>query len=367
MSIHKIILYLLMATLVPLQVSAQVSISGRILNDASGEPIADASVYINNTTIGATTNAAGDYELRNVKNGIYEIIVSHISFDVLVHRIEVKDQSLRFTFRLQPEVKQMRNILVMTSGQRKRWMAVFREYFLGQTQSASRTRIVNEEDVFFEKGPDKGSIMAFAEVPLIVENRDLGYRIHFDLQEFYFDSTIGKTWFLGFSRFGDLGGNVNRWKRRRTNNYRGSTMHFYHALLEDKLSEEKFDIFLRQDKEMIMPDGSVRKSAIAIPVTRKEILFRDSLPVGVKNYLKWNGVLTVRYNRDPYGKEYLKKKLFMTGLLPVGFQSGISMLESPAWLDSNGVLENPLAVQYSGYWSFERLANMLPIDFRPEK
>ena len=55
----------------------------------------------------------------------------------------------------------------------------------------------------------------------------------------------------------------------------------------------------------------------------------------------------------------------LMGSLPKGIQTTISMLEPPAYLDANGLLENPLSVQYGGFWGYERLANMLPVDYKP--
>jgi hypothetical protein len=103
---------------------------------------------------------------------------------------------------------------------------------------------------------------------------------------------------------------------------------------------------------------------LAFAVTRNDFLFKDSADSS-RYYLKWNGTLQVRYKYDPYFKEALKRKFFVAGNLPHGFQSGIVMMEAPAYLDPNGVLLDPLAVQFSGFWSYEKLANMLPINYRP--
>jgi hypothetical protein len=51
--------------------------------------------------------------------------------------------------------------------------------------------------------------------------------------------------------------------------------------------------------------------------------------------------------------------------LPVGVYSDVDMLEAPAIMDANGSLYNPLAVMMAGYWSYEKLACMLPINYRP--
>ncbi len=363
---------------------AQVTITGRIISDETGDPVPNASVYINNTTIGANTDAQGNYNLSGIKPGIYEIIISHISFDKLIHRVEVRDQLLRISFRVIPAVKQMRNIVVMRPDLRKKWLATFKEYFLGQSQAAAKSKIKNEDDIFFEKGESPGSMIAFSEAPIIIENRELGYRIYFELQEFFYDQGNSRTYFFGFSRYEELDNKKSthsKWERNRMRTYQGSTQHFYHSLLADKLEEEQFVIYLRRKadsaKKSISTNGGTIKVRLpgkneksgapdlAITARVQDILFvSDSVPD--KKLLRWKGELVVRYKKEPYEKKYLRNKGHTNGYLPNGVQSAIEMVETEVFLDPNGTLENPLAVQYTGFWSYERVANMLPIDYRPK-
>jgi hypothetical protein len=372
------ILVVLCVQVSPIFLIAQVSISGRILNDESGEAIANASVYLNNTTIGATTNAAGEYILKGVRPGIYEIIVSHVSYDMLLHKVDVTEKDLRFVFRIIPKIKQMRNIVVMTKDLRKQWMNLFRQYFIGENIAAAKTKILNEEDVLFERGETKSVMKAFSETPLIIENRELGYRIYFDLIEFYYDREEQRTYYAGYSRFEELdkdGEPRKKWIKNREQIYRGSTMHFYHSMLANTLEEQQFAIYLtREDTSAPKPIPGGEKSRInlskgekrpkmAFAVKPADIFFREDSTAG-RFYFKWDGQLQVRYKRDPYGKKYLQSRGMFLGLLPVGVQSSIDLLDKPAFLSANGALENPLAVQYSGYWSNERMANLLPLDYR---
>lgn len=360
---------------------AQVPIRGQVLNASGNAPVSKASVYINNSTIGTASAEDGSYTLAGVNPGVYEIIVSHVGFEVVAYKVEVKSTELRLIFKLEPKVKQMRDILVVTPSQREKWMTLLKENFLGQTLAADRSKILNEDDIFFEKGQKKNVIKAFSEVPLIIENRELGYRVHFELQEFFFDAEQGRTLFYGFSRYEEMGDPDSepsrKFRRNREKTYRGSTLHFYHALLSDALANEGFttyitrpaDTTLKNKPNTVVNGNTVTVSSqapqLAFAVGRKDILFKDSKDTA-SFYLRWNGTLQVRYKYDPYYKESLKRKFFVAGDLPQGFQSGIVMMEAPAYLDPNGVLLNPLAVQFSGFWSYEKLANMLPINYRPE-
>jgi CRISPR/Cas system CMR-associated protein Cmr5 small subunit len=361
---------------------AQFTISGRVLNESGSDPVSKASVYINNSTIGAASNEQGEYVMHDIKPGVYEVIVSHVGFEVIVYKIEIKSADVRLTFKLVPKVKEMRDILVVTSSQREKWLAILRENFLGLTLAADRSKILNEDDIFFEKGQTKNVVKAFSEVPLIVENKELGYRIYFELQEFYFDATEGRTLFFGFSRYEEMGDPDSeprkKYIRNREKTYKGSTLHFYHSLLSNNIDEQGFSIYITRPADSaksahgnapVMNGGTITVKSpapqIAYTVSRKDILFTDSTDSSRK-YLSWKGTLQVRYKFDPYYKAALQKKLFVAGNLPKGFQSSVIMLEPPAYLDPNGILINPLAVQFSGFWSYEKLANMLPINYRPE-
>jgi CarboxypepD_reg-like domain len=364
--------------------SAQVQISGRVLNDDTGEPLLNASVYINNTTIGTVTNAGGDYVLKGIPPGQYELIVSHVGFDLLVHRVSVGSSSLRITFRQVPKAKELRDILIVSSSQRKKWLEIMRVNFLGQTSAADKCRILNEDDIFFERTDRKEAIKAYSELPLVIENKELGYRIYFELQEFYFNAAEGQTRFYGYSRYEEMkespDGPARKYARSRSRNYKGSTLHFFHALLRDALEQNGFSIFIRLNvagndsgHRVSVSAGSGspgqptsrqgESPAPAIAARARDILFYDSTKA--MQYLQWNGILTVRFKEDPYYKASLQKKIFVVGSMPQGVQSNLRLLSSRAYIDENGILADPLALQYSGFWMYEKLANMMPIDYRP--
>ena len=69
---------------------AQVTIKGQVLNASGNAPVSKASVYINNSTIGTASAEDGTYTLAGVNPGVYEIIVSHVGFEVVVYKVEVK-------------------------------------------------------------------------------------------------------------------------------------------------------------------------------------------------------------------------------------------------------------------------------------
>jgi hypothetical protein len=337
--------------------TAQINITGIVINDASGEPLAGASVYINNSTIGSTTGSDGSYTLVNVMPGTYDIIVTFVSFEAIIHRVSVGVKPMKVTFRMNEKVTQMRNILVMSDELRRNRIEKFRQLFLGITLAAERSRILNEDDILFEGGEKKGEIIAFSEEPLIIVNRELGYRIYFELKEFYLDEVEGLSYFIGYTRFEDLGGsNDRKWARKRMQYYLGSTMHFYHSLTDGNAEENDFRIFLVKDMQ-----GTEVKARI--PVSGDSILVVDT--VSQLKYIDVKGIMIVNYLKDPFHKSHLKTKTLLQHAAARGTESSVHIMENPCFLDKSGLLENPMSVRYSGFWGFEKLANMLPVDFNP--
>jgi hypothetical protein len=130
----------------------------------------------------------------------------------------------------------------------------------------------------------------------------------------------------------------------------GSTMHFFHCLADGNAEKNDFRIF-----RLIEVKGTA--------VSGDSIMTMDT--ISNLKYLNVAGSLKVRYLKDPYHKSHLKSKVMLLNSAGRGIESTITILEHPCYLDRAGILENPLSVQYAGFWSFEKLANMLPVDFNP--
>jgi hypothetical protein len=341
--------------------------------------VPDVSIYINNTKTGASSNASGYYQLKGVMPGVYEIIVSHIGYNMISKRVEVRSENINLDFVIIPKIKELHSITVTAKDKREEWLTIFRQYFLGSSFASDKTRILNESAVLFEPGIVPGGMKAYSEQPLIIENKELGYRIYFDLVEFVYDSREMITYFKGFSRFEEMSTDaavLKRYEKNRLKYYYGSSQHFFHALLADDLVKQDFEVTLTLPdnvntaaKENEGAEGTVSKNKnserlVSNVVAGDEILF-SSGSGAEKYYLYWKGQLHVRYRKDPYGKNRFQALGFQSGMLSTGVESGVILLVMPVVLDKKGILENPLSVRYTGYWSYERIATLLPMDYLP--
>ncbi len=359
---YRLLTYIICLLFFSLTAFTQARFHGKVVVEGTQEPVVAASVYFNNTSIGTTTNSKGEFDLPEPGLSNAELIVSYVGFDPLVYIFKNGGNSNRmYLFELRKKEPIMEEVLVLPDASRNKYLQLFRDNFLGLTEEASMSKIENQSSLYFTK-PEKGrnSFNAYSDTPLIIINKKLGYKIYFQLQEFYFNQDKNMTSFYGFTRYEELG-DKKRWDKNRRKAYYGSTMHFFRSLINDKLDEESYKIFL------VKQDSSLRmgKMDMAYPVTAKQILTADSMHIGeysVSGKMK----IMIQYNREPDSKAYLKKKLFVHGSLPFGVRSYLVSKDGDFMIDKNGVLLNPLSVLYDGFWVYEKAANLLPYNYDPE-
>lgn len=68
--------------------NAQTRISGKVL-DSNNLPLIGAAVYLNNTSIGTTTNDLGEFELF-IKAGVHDLIISYLGYETIQYQIDTK-------------------------------------------------------------------------------------------------------------------------------------------------------------------------------------------------------------------------------------------------------------------------------------
>src|SRR6185369_14591599 len=107
-------------TMLTFSISAQ-GIQGSVVDVKTIEPLPFANVYLNNTTIGTVSNASGEFELKNIPVGSYELIISFIGYESFKQPIVCEGNNLRLdTIRMSPAKIELANINV-TATRDKSW------------------------------------------------------------------------------------------------------------------------------------------------------------------------------------------------------------------------------------------------------
>lgn len=89
----------------------KVSLSGKITDEKTGEPLAGASVYMADDKIGTIANTEGKYRLDNIPNGHHVVEVSYAGYSTLVIHLELNN-SLEKDFALSSVVVENMGVVV---------------------------------------------------------------------------------------------------------------------------------------------------------------------------------------------------------------------------------------------------------------
>jgi iron complex outermembrane receptor protein len=92
-------------------VAVKVSLSGKITDAKTGEPLPGASVYFADEKIGTYADANGKYIINNIPNGHHVIEVSHSGYGTLVEHIELLENTEK-DFALSTVVTENQGVIV---------------------------------------------------------------------------------------------------------------------------------------------------------------------------------------------------------------------------------------------------------------
>ena len=241
--IHFVFLFLLCSTFLQAQ-----KLTGYVYDKNLKEPIWDATIYVDGTSYNTITDVNGRFELSVSRQINAPLVVRHIGYDevVLGFRSELPD-----TIYLQEKTTQLEEIVVLTGGKerfsRERKLSAFRNQFLGLTDGGKSSRILNEDDIRLIYDSRNRLLTATADVPILIENDYLGYRVQFNLKEFRVtyrnnslrNSGVIQAYYLGTSFFDEHKVNPNI-SENRAKTYENSINNFIKNLYLGTLDESMF-------------------------------------------------------------------------------------------------------------------------------
>ena len=233
--------------------AGRTNISGSILSQADGKPVAAASVFLNNTTVGTKSTDDGTFILHNVKPGAYELIISNIGFETYRQKITLNDAGLALpVIIIVPKTHMLQEVTIKVDPNHKRnldWFYErFKTEFLGATDLAKDCKILNPDALDIDFDEPNNTITATSSDYLEIENDGLGYRIKYLLTNFTYVN-IGKNekeiFYEGPALFTEMKGTAQqerRWKKKREEVYEGSARHFLRSVLDNRAAENGFRV-----------------------------------------------------------------------------------------------------------------------------
>jgi len=373
-------------------------ICGNIIDADTREPIANANIFISNSSIGTASDKNGYFELRNLSYGRYEIIASVIGYEVLIAKVGVYTNSRRnFRLEMYKQPIQFPEVIVSAKGSWKRrsQLRQFRKNLLGNSQNGKKSYIKNEEAIHFKSS--HGMLMASANEPLEIINNSLGYSIQYVLEDF--ELTEGYVKYIGYPHFVEQTATTYHdsldWSDNRKNTYMGSLRHFLTTICENyemtngDTTKRQIDFKLGDamqhnvkvtygDTTHIEEQGFYILKIDSLLNTRKRTYKYYEMrykPVGNRQLVNTNCFLTEANNSN---EMYLQ----FDGLLEVTCSeksapfkninhsngtSWIKIVGDSTVLDRQGRYFDIYAIKTSGLWAKERVADMLPFDYEINK
>ena len=327
-----------------------------LLDNDNGKPIEDAFIFIENTTIGTSTDQNGKAALETAGLSAFNVVITHINYENYNTRRDLlKSDNV---IRLDKRVLNLELITVKSKKlgkkKRKKWMKRFEKAFLGEKISKKKVKILNPEVIWFEEKNEM--LYAYAVDNIKIKNDVIGYEMQVALDHF----SLAKSEDVRYEAkvfYNDI---IDKQKKKekleetRNSSFLNSRQLFYKALVFDHpILEKQFDF----GKTSVESDGDLvyqKMSHDELDWRRsltEDVLFIDSLEyltvikkeVITKSYDRKNGP-SGSYNIRP-ATSFLKSR---TGQFIFNKQ---------------GELLNKTDIEESGYWTNFRMAKELPVEY----
>lgn len=337
-------------------------VSGKVTDLNTNLPMQGASVFAENTTIGTTTDADGKFNLYLPPGG-YDLIVSFTGFSTERRRISTSDAENRnLSFSLKPKEKEMEGVAVIATTEVKngweKYGSFFIDNFIGKSENSHDCKITNPEKLRFFFSRKRNRLKVISDEPVLVENKALGYIIHYALDSFTYAYDTQTAFYTGNPLFEELAPaneeQQHTWIDKREKAYRGSILHFMRSLYKQRINEEGFQVqyilnYLGKDSAMELKnlypalnyykDDSLQVASIRPSQPNLVVLYLNEKPE--------EGYLLENPSEDK-GFEYSL----------VSFIPGETI-----FIEQNGFYYDQADITMSEYWGWSKVADQLPYNY----
>jgi len=314
---------------------AQVKISGNVFNAKDSTVVFGASVYLDGTSIGTSTDNDGRFSLNLKKSFQASMIISSIGFEPIKIANISQYSGKNFKVFIKEKKESLETVyLEADPWSREKKLRIFKQQFLGSDRSAENCKIRNQDDLNLRYSPSKKTLFASADKALIIENRDLGYIINYNLVDFNVKFRMDdedREWpisiyYAGTSYFKNLTNAIpNRILKKRKQAYLGSSLHFMRSLKEGILKDQDYELY--RDHKNITTENVFKLDNLSE--------YTQVQPLGE--------FVRIRYDRQHWSKILFDKNFI---------------------IDDYGNFSPPTALTFSGYMSFSRISKMVPLNYQ---
>lgn len=365
----RILLCLFFITVGIFSLQAQTLI-GKVIDAKTRQPIAKVSVYLNGTSVHTMTDDDGMFAFSTDKIINTDLIISHVAYNMV--SIPNPYDNIPDVIYLSKKENLLNEVVVVADkSMRKEYLKAFRIHFLGDTKAGKSCKILNEDDIYLHYDQDENRLIASADNPVVIHNKYLEYTVNFTIVDFYIEYSSnpfekskggsvglpkgitffdvvsgtydnGKVSIRGTTSFSDLAPNHKKVKKRRTDVYKNSSIAFFKALVTNSLKEAKFRVF---NKGMEI-DPTNYFYVDDSPSVKKVVLIRNT-----------------DIQKDPEGSF----KAIINILYDKKEQSVLGFQTDSFLVDEYGNINRIDKILFSGEMGRQRIGDMLPLNYEPEK
>lgn len=257
-------------------------LKGNVVDATTQEPLSGVTVYMDGTTVGVVTDLKGNFSIKDIGSTEAILVLRMIGYETLnfENPLRADLSSIQLVQKIEPLDPVF---IVPDPWTRERKENHFIRYFLGATDLAKSCKVLNLDRIRLRFDPSTAILSARSDVPIRIENKELGYLIEVDMEFFdmHFKKLDKKKFKIIYknnptnfsltafyiegastARFTELYATQRELKRsikRRKNYYPLSSLYFYRTLCADDLDNSSLSLFYHNKKVVSKDHIRVRK------------------------------------------------------------------------------------------------------------
>lgn len=379
---------LLFLMICPFYVLFSQTIKGTVVNDID-KPIENVHIYLDGTKTGTTSAADGSFSLTSKDNN--SLVFQKDNYEtVIVNTSDVLNKKLKVVLIKAKEIEEV-VIIPFTETAYKNYIKYFLDSFIGSDQS--NVKIKNQRSLKFSYDKTNKILRVKAPQTLIIENKNLGYIIDYNLQDFVGDFENKTTRYTGTSFFKETK-NTDKVKLNRMNAYDGSQVHFFRSVFANKVADEGFIVNqitkfpnskypteeelqrLKDFTEMFKSKGTLNipddildignrkrsEQPYKIGITKTQIPETDyTKKTDNKLFLDYDYMMQINFKRYFYE---LQKGQFVKTTIPIVETSFLHPESDTFEIYTNGNTSNPGMLTNQGEFTKNKIEFLLPLDYQ---
>lgn len=359
--------------------------------DHTGHRISDVNIYLDGTKMGTVSKEDGTFTLNLSTQKYGNLVFQKENYETFAIGLpDVINKTLKVLLTKTNAIEEIR-LVPYTPEAYQNYINYFLDTFIGNNRED--VRIKNQRSLKFSYDKKNKLLKVKAPNTLIIENKNLGYEINYNLITFSADFNSKMVNYTGTSFFKETK-NTDKVKLNRMNAYEGSLLHFFRSIYNNKMveagfivnqvvripnpkypSEEELNTLKNYLELVTKPDLNTIPENIREIASRKNAespymlaIVKTKIPDSdyVKRqdgqvFLEFKDILQVNYPKFYYelkGKEFVKRT--NRNILSSFLHSEGESFE----VSKEGNITTPDQLINEGDFSKNKIENMLPLDYQ---